>query len=91
MKIAGNQIIVSFDNTGSGLASKDGKPLSWFTIAGSDMKFVPAKAVIDGKTVIVKSDDVKAPVAVRYAWSGTANPNLMDKEGLPAMPFHSDR
>jgi sialate O-acetylesterase len=40
---------------------------------------------------VVESDDVAAPIAVRYAWSD--NPvgcNLVNGEGLPASPFRSD-
>ena len=52
-------------------------------------KFVPAEAVIDGATVVVTSKDVSAPALVRFAWNNVANPNLMNKEGLPASPFQT--
>ena len=61
-----------------------------FTIAGADQKFVPATATIDGATVVVHSDQVAQPVAVRYAWRDDAQPNLTNKEGLPASPFRTD-
>jgi len=51
---------------------------------------VPAQARIDGDTVIVWSDQVKEPAAVRYGWENAAEPNLLNKEGLPASPFRTD-
>lgn len=89
MKVEGSTIRVSFDHTGSGLASRDAKPLTWFQVAAADGKFVDAKATIDGKTVVITSVDVKEPVAVQFAWSGEAEPNLMNKEGLPASAFRA--
>ena len=74
----------------AGLVAKDGKPLSHFEIAGNDQKFVPATATIDGETVVVKSDWVTQPVAVRFAWTDTAEPNLFNTAGLPASPFRTD-
>ena len=85
------KIRIQFDYTGSGLASRDGKPLDLFTLAGEDKKFVEAKAVIEGKTVVVWSDAVAKPVAVRFGWRQDADPNLMNKEGLPAPCFRTDK
>ena len=85
------KVRIQFDYTGSGLASRDGKPLDHFTIAGEDKKFVEAKAVIDGKSVLVWSDAVAKPVAVRFGWRQDADPNLMNKEGLPAPCFRTDK
>ncbi len=91
MAVEGAKIRITFDHTGSGLASRDGKPLSWFTIAGEDGQFVEAQAEIDGATVVVSSEKVAAPKAVRFGWNQEAEPNLMNKEGLPASPFRTDR
>jgi sialate O-acetylesterase len=90
MKTKGNKIILEFTNFGSGLQSKDGKPLSWFTIAGADGQYFPANSIIKGNTIIVSSVDVKKPVSVRFAWDETAMPNFCNKEGLPAVPFRTD-
>ena len=90
MKITKNKIEVTFTNTGSGLISRNGKPLDWFTIAGADGKFVPAKAEIIGDKVIVSSPEVKSPVAIRFAWNEAAQSNFINKEGLPAVPFRSN-
>jgi sialate O-acetylesterase len=88
--IDGNKIIISFSNVGSGLISNDGEELSEFAIAGADKKFVWAKAKIEAGKVIVWSDDVPNPMYVRYAWADNpVNPNLYNKEGLPASPFRT--
>jgi len=90
MSVEGDKIRVRFEHVGTGLASRDGKPLTWFTIAGADANFVEAKAEIDGDSVVVSSNKVEKPVAVRFGWHQEAEPNLMNKEGLPASPFRTD-
>ncbi len=90
MKIEDNKLRISFDHTGSGLASRDGKPLDWFEIADTDDGwFVKADAVIDGETVVLSAAGVNKPVAMRFAWDETAVPNLMNKDGLPAGSFRA--
>uniref|UniRef100_UPI003593B0A6 sialate O-acetylesterase n=1 Tax=Persicitalea sp. TaxID=3100273 RepID=UPI003593B0A6 len=90
--VEGNKIVVSFTNTGSGLVAIDGEPLGEFAIAGSDKNFVWAKAAIENGKVIVQSDEVSNPLYVRYAWADNpVNPNLYNKEGLPASPFRTDQ
>ncbi len=64
--------------------------LQGFAIAGADQKFVWAKATIEGNSVVVTSDAVPTPVAVRYAWADNPACNLYNKEGLPAAPFRTD-
>jgi sialate O-acetylesterase len=90
-KIDGNKIIITFNHTGSGLTTNDDEEPAEFAIAGADKKFVWAKAKIEGDKVIVWSDDVPNPMYVRYAWADNpVNPNLHNKEGLPASPFRTD-
>jgi len=90
-KIEGNKIIISFDHSGSGLMTNDGEELAEFALAGADKKFVWAKAKIEGNTVIVWNDSMANPMYVRYAWADNpVNPNLYNKEGLPASPFRTD-
>mgnify|MGYP002343968107 FL=1 len=91
MAIEGSKIRLSFNHTGSGLASRDGKPLDWFLIAGENGRFVKAQAVIEGNTIVVSSDAVDKPIAARFAWHQEAQPNLINKEGLPAGPFRTNR
>ena len=91
-QVDGNKIFISFSNTGSGLTTNDGEELSEFAIAGPDKKFVWAKAKIQGDKVVVWNDDIKDPVYVRYAWADNpVNPNLYNKEGLPASPFQTSK
>ena len=90
MKVIGNTIEITFDYCGSGLISRDGKSLDWFTIAGADGKFVPATAVIEGNKVVISSSSVPSPVEARFAWNEIAQPNLFNKEGLPAVPFRTN-
>lgn len=91
MAIEGNKIRLKFKHVGGGLVAEGGKPLSHFTIAGEDEKFVDATATIENDTVVVQSDAVAKPVAVRFAWSDTAEPNFFNKGGLPASPFRTDK
>lgn len=90
MKIHGNTIRVKFANTGSGLVSRDGEPLDDFEIIDTDHGgFVKADAQIDGDSVVLSAPGVEHPVAMRFAWSGLDEPNLMNREGLPAGAFRA--
>lgn len=89
MKVEGSKIRLEFAHVGGGLKSRDGKALSEFEIAGDDDKFVPAEASIEGDAVVVQAASVAKPTQVRFGWSTTANPNLMNKAGLPASPFQT--
>jgi sialate O-acetylesterase len=90
MQIEGKTIRISFTNTGSGLISKNNQPLQDFEIAGEDMKFHKANALLAGDEVMVSSEGVSLPVAVRYAWANSPVANLINQEGLPASPFRTD-
>jgi sialate O-acetylesterase len=98
MKTEGNKIILTFTDVDSGLVAKSsegrltaGGQLKYFAVAGPDKKFVWAKAEIKGDKIIVWSDEVKNPVAVRYAWADNPDTaNLYNKAGLPASPFRTD-
>ncbi len=74
----------------AGLRSRDGQPLTHFQIAGADRKFHPAEAMLKNGKIVVSSPSVPKPVAVRFAWDETANPNLVNAAGLPALPFRTD-
>jgi sialate O-acetylesterase len=90
MKIEGNQIMLSFNHVGSGLVVKNGGPLRCFEICGIDNKYFPAEAKIENNQIIVLSEHVLAPVAVRYAWANNPQAsNLYNKDGLPASPFRT--
>ena len=95
MEKVGTQIVLRFSETGDGLSTSDRNKygnVSGFAIAGSDRKFVWAQACIRNQNeVVVFSDKVKEPVAVRYGWAN--NPieiNLVNSDGLLASPFRTD-
>ncbi len=90
MKVDGSSIILSFDHVGGGLVAKGDGQLKGFSIAGADRKFVWADAKIDGNTIVVSSDKVSEPAAVRYAWADNPVCNFYNKEDLPASPFRTD-
>lgn len=77
----------------SGLAEPNETPeaeLEYFEVTDSSGKWHPAKAKIDGEKVVVTSDNVTSPVAVRYAYAvNPENCNLYNRDGLPASPFCS--
>ncbi len=100
LKIDGAKARVSFTSIGAGLVAAN-SPLAptavapspdpiGFEVAGDDHKWYPAKAVIDGDSIVVTADGVPVPVAVRYAWADNPTCNLYNKDGLPAAPFRTD-
>ena len=90
-RIENNTIRISFSNMGSGLKTTDNLPPREFTIAGEDKKFYTATAQIQQNEIIVSSDKVTNPVAVRYAWSDNPGCNTINAEGFPAVPFRTDQ
>jgi len=90
MKVKGNIAALEFENADGGLMSRNNEALTWFTVADADGKFVPAEAKIVGDAVEVSAAGIDKPVAVRFAWSETAQPNFYNKAGLPAEPFQTD-
>lgn len=84
-----DKLLVAFNYGGSGLMV-NGDPLIGFEVAGSDQVYHPASATISADKVIVWSEAVNQPVAVRYGWSNASEPNLFNAEGFPASSFRSD-
>ncbi len=92
MQIRANEIVIQFENTGSGLSTSDKNNLiKGFEIAGKDQIFHPAKAVIHANQLIISSENCTNPLAVHYGWADDASAgNLYNKEGFPAEPFRTD-
>jgi sialate O-acetylesterase len=67
-----------------------GSELQGFTLCDASRNWVNAKAKIEGTTVVVWSEEIKEPVAVRYAWADHPVCNLYNQAGLPAFPFRTD-
>lgn len=89
MEVKDNEVLIEFDNAEFGLSSFD-EPLISFEVAGADRHFYPAEAKIVSEGVLVTSDQVNAPVAVRYAFKDRAVGHLYNTAGLPAAPFRTD-
>ena len=89
MRVDGNKVVLKFKHVGDGLTVQ-GDKLKGFTIAGQDKKFYNADAEVAGDTVVVHSDRVEEPVAVRYGWDNYPVVNLANKNGLLASPFRTD-
>ncbi len=89
MKVEKSKVKIYFDNVPTGLMAKGGEPTE-FMIAGADQKFVPAKAKIEGNTIVVFAKEIKSPVAVRFGWPNASIPNVFSKEGLPVSSFRTD-
>jgi sialate O-acetylesterase len=79
-----------FEHSAKGLTTSDGKAPGDFLISGADKNFVKANARIEKDTVVVWSETVARPKAVRYAWAPAPQCNLCNKAGLPASPFRTD-
>ncbi len=88
MRTRGSTVEVEFAHTAGGLVCSGEEPL-WFSIAGEDGVFFPAKATLNGDKVTLSSPEVPAPKQVRYAWDEKACTNLSGKTGLPVAPFRS--
>ncbi len=87
-QVENGAIRVAFNHVPTSLISKGGDPTDFY-IAGEDGNYIPAKAKIDGKSVLVSSKQVKQPVSVRFGFTNTAMPNLFTAEGLPVNLFRA--
>ncbi len=96
MRIEGDRVRLQFANVADGLRrgvtenAPYPSPLLGFQIAGKDRRWVWADAAIRDDSVVVWSDEVADPVAVRYGWADNPAVNLYNSEGLPAVPFRTD-
>ena len=84
-RISGRTLILEFDQE---VVAKQGDPQG-FILAGADGKYRPAKATIQGKKVILQSEEVEIPTAACYAWADNPVCNLYGKSGLPVVPFRT--
>lgn len=91
-RFKGPEARVEFDPSASALAVRGGGgEAHGFELAGADRRFHPGRAVLEGDTLVVVSDEVERPQAVRYGWSDNPeHADLINRDGLPASPFRSD-
>lgn len=91
VQVAEGEIRLTFTDVGSGLRAADRYGyLRGFALAGEDRRFVWATARLEGNQVVVRSEAIRQPLAVRYNWANSPDGNLFNREGLPALPFRSD-
>ncbi len=91
IELQGSKAVLHFDHVGKGLVSSDEQALNSFMVAGDDGVFFPAKAEISNDTIVITSPQVANPRLVRFAWDEAATPNLFNRDGLPAIPFRTDK
>ena len=88
MEVSGNRIMVSVQD--EPLAPPTDS-YTGFEICGADKKFYPANALLSGGRIAVSSPSVSAPVAVRYCFYNYKVGNVKGQNGLPLMPFRTDK
>ena len=91
LTIKGNEAWVAFDHLQKGICRNTA--LEGFELAGEDRVFHPAdKAWLHWQTneVVVSSEQVSAPVAVRYCFRDFQPGTLKGGNELPAIPFRTD-
>jgi len=89
LKIKGNTIKIDFSHD-KGLKTNDGKNPDGFWLSDSSNTWKPAKAIIEGTSVVLTCSEIKKPLYVRYAFTGKPKVNLVNGENLPAYPFRTD-
>lgn len=92
MQIRGDSVTIHFtpQTLAGGLRTRDGSAPRFFELCGSDRHFYPAVARIAVDAVTVRADQVRHPVAVRYAFFNYPVTNLENGAGFPALPFRTD-
>jgi sialate O-acetylesterase len=86
--VEGARLRVTFDHA-HGLSTRDGESATWFELCGPDGYYGPAQAVIEGGTVVLTAEGIAEPRGVRFAWDQTAEPNLVNGDGLPTGAFRA--
>lgn len=82
--------VVSFDRSKEWVYFEHGTTSQNFEVAGQDKMFHPATKVwVSRNRVYVVCDEVKKPVAVRYAFKDWTDGDLMH-DGLPVSSFRTD-
>ena len=90
-RVEGNKVLVKFDYSGGGLATTDQRPPDWFEISGGKKYFKAEAKIVGDDIVVVTSREVTKPVHVRFGWHALTRFNLINKEGLPAVSFRTQR
>lgn len=96
LEIEGDKCYVTFDNMDGGYSRFN--DIEGFEVAGADKVFHKANAKIfwtptdnpHNNSIVVSSDEVKSPVAVRYCFRNFQLGNLKNGGGIPLLPFRTD-
>ena len=89
MEIVDGEAYLSFNHAPEGFNRFAG--MSGFEVAAEDRIFHPAEArMADGGRIMVRSDAVKTPVAVRYCFRNYQPGNVANTRELPMVPFRTD-
>jgi len=91
LRAEGPALRVTFDTGGAGLASTAADEVKGFAVAGADGEYHFAEGRIEGDSVLLQSEEVSRPEAVRYAWAAMQEATLVNRAGLPAAPFRTDK
>jgi len=83
----GNTIRIDFDNTGTGLSTRNEDAVIGFAVCATERRCRPVKAKINGASVEITLRKGESPAWIRYGWAGNPNVNLYNSAGLPTGPF----
>ena len=87
--VQGQHVVVEFAGD-TPLRTDDHDLARGFELAGADRVFHPATAQLQGDRALVRSPEVEAPVAVRYAYEDNPDTNVVGRGGRPLAPFRTD-
>jgi len=87
--IEGNKVRLQFDHA-DGLRIRGDAGLRGFAIKSAEGDWVWAQGKIEGEEIVLWSEQVAAPVAVRYAWAFNPLLSVENRAGLPLRPFRTD-
>jgi len=84
----GRDLVVAFSGVTGSLKAYGGKDVLGFEVCATSCRFVSAR--VDGSSVVLPGQAVKAAKSVRFGWSDVPFLNLFDGADLPASPFAMD-
>jgi sialate O-acetylesterase len=90
MAVESNTIRVKFTDS-DGLRVRGGGQMKGFAIRGATGAWVWAQGKVDGNDVVLWSDKIPQPAAVRYAWAPNPVISMENGTGFPMRPFRTDK
>jgi sialate O-acetylesterase len=87
--VEGGKVRLKFDHA-EGLRLRGGNGLKGFALRSKDGDWVWAEGQIEGEDILIWSNQVPAPAAVRYAWAFNPILSVENRAGLPLRPFRTD-